>query len=192
MQDAELEYGEEPLDDWPLEGERGLAWSCTELRRSDRSWLQHHDMWKRESGVGEHDRSVHEHHALCLALHHFCTYDQLQVVNVAGCEALNARRQLIEHAHKGHPLAPRWDGAEDFLGYRTQIGGTMIDPRRIAHVAARRSQRANIITATLKAKEAESAWLRRGKPEGESEKEKKGKDKGGRGGKGAQATPSSE
>ncbi len=84
------------------------------------------------------------------------------MVNLAGCEAINARRQLIEHAHDGHPQAPRWDASSDFLGYQATTGGTLIDPKRVAYVAAKQSEKAKIINATLKAREANAAWLRRG------------------------------
>ncbi len=139
----------EVFDDWPLAGERGLGWACRELRRQDRSGLQHHTEWVRTSGVAAHDRSVHEHHSLRVALHHMATYDRLQLCNLAGAEALNSRRQLVDHAHEGHPLAPRWDGAQDFLGYKQSTEGTLIDPCCVAHVAARQSQKAKIIEATL-------------------------------------------
>ena len=107
----------------------------------------------------EFDRSVNEHFACCNALHLFATYDQLNVPNIAGCEAVNARRQLIEPARDGHPAAPRWHAASDLLGYQGQ-GSALIDPERVAFVAARQSQKAKIIEATMKAKEANAAWNR--------------------------------
>ena len=82
-------------------------------------------------------------------------------VNLAGCEAVNARRELIEYAHRNTPEQPRWEGSEDFLGYEESEGGTLIDSKRISYVAAKQSQRAKILEATLKSKEAEAAWRRR-------------------------------
>ncbi len=162
LQDAEQEMFEEPLDDWPLDGERTLAHALRELRREDRSWLQHHEHWMKVSGVRNNDRSAHEHFSICTALHWFTCYDQYNVVNSAGCEALNARRELIEFAHEGRPEAPRWDGAEEFLGRRGSATGTLIDPRKLAYVAARQAQKAKMLEATAKAREANAAWLRRG------------------------------
>ena len=90
-------------------------------------------------------------------------------VNLAGCEAINTRRELIEYAHRNTPEQPRWEGSEDFLGYEESEGGTLIDPKRIAYVAAKQSQRAKILEATLKSKEAEAAWRRRdGKGDGKA------------------------
>ena len=103
-------------------------------------------------------------------MHHFSTYDQLCIVNSAGCEALNSRRELIEHAHKQPPEAPRWDPSEDFLGYRTNAKGVIVDPKRTAYVAAKQSQKAKILDATIKAQEARAAWARRGRtnPDGDT------------------------
>ena len=84
------------------------------------------------------------------------------MVNLAGCEAINARQRLIEHARDGHPQAPRWDASSDFLGYQATTGGTLIDPKRIADVAAKQSEKAKINDATRKARAANAAWLRRG------------------------------
>jgi len=163
LQDAQVDMEEEAFDDWPLDTKRSLTHTLRELRRADLSWLQHHDNWMKVSGVRVNDRSAHEHQLLCTALHWFTCYDQICVVNSAGCETLNARRELIEHAHEGRPEAPRWDGADDFLGKRQAAGGTIIDPDKLAHVAARQSQRAKILETSMKAQEASAAWLRRGR-----------------------------
>ena len=116
LQEMEPEFDEEDFADWPLDGERTLSNSCRDLRRNDRSWSQHHTEWLRLSGGSVNDRSAHEHKSICTALHHLCTYDQVCAPNLAGAEALNARRELIEFAHKGNPQAPRWDASEEFLG----------------------------------------------------------------------------
>ncbi len=99
---------EEPFDDWPLDGERSIARNARELRRDDQLWLQHHAEWAKNSGVRADDGSMREHKALCTALHRFTCCDQLCVVNLAGCEAINSRRALIEFAHEGRPDQPRW------------------------------------------------------------------------------------
>ena len=182
LAECEPEWQLESFDDWPLQGERNLPYSCRQLRREERTWLGHHDNWVKLSGVRNNDRSVHEHLVLCTSLHHLVTYDQLQLVNLAGAEAINVRRQLIERAHEGHPEAPRWDAAEDFLGYNNNPSGTLVDPQRIAYVASKQSQKAKILEATVKAQEARAAWLRRGKgdgPEGSGDASGSGEQGGG-------------
>ncbi len=113
LADCEPDYFEEVFDDWPLRGDRNTGNNMRDLRREDRTWLTHHEDWVSKSGVRQNDRSVHEHKALCTALYWGTVYDQLQLPNLAMAETLNNRRQLIEHAHEGHPEQPRWDGADD-------------------------------------------------------------------------------
>ena len=162
LQDCEQEYVVEEFDDWPVDGERCIGHSTRELRRGDRSWLQHHDEWMTRSGVAKNDRSSHEHKVSCTSLHHFTTYDQLAIVNLAGCEVINVRRELIEFAHQQSPGVPRWDCAEEFMGFKESREGTLIDPKRLAHVAAVRGQKAKILEVSMKADETRAAWLRRG------------------------------
>ena len=161
LQEREPEYEEDEFTDWPLQGERSMSAAARGLRRKDQSWLQHHENWLKHSGVRPNDRSTHEHRVLCASLRHYTTYDQVCTVNLAGCEAINARRELIEYAHRTTPEQPRREGSEDVLGYEESEGGTLIDPKRISYVAAKQSQRAKILEATLKSKEAEAAWRRR-------------------------------
>ena len=144
--ECEGEYIEEVFDDWPLQGERNLTYACRHLRREERTWLGQHEHWVRSSGVRQNDRSVHEHAVLCTSLHHLTTYDQLQTINCAGAETLNARRQLIEKAHEGTPENPRWDGADDYLGFQTQSNGVLVHPRRTAYVANKQGRRATAPT----------------------------------------------
>ena len=161
LQECEPECEEDEFTDWPLQGDRSMSAAARGLRRKDQSWLQHHENWLKHSGVRPNDRSTHEHRVLCASLRHFTTYDQVCTVNLAGCEAINARRELIEYAHRTTPEQPRREGSEDVLGHEESEGGTLIDPKRISCVAAKQSQRAKILEATLKSKEAEAAWRRR-------------------------------
>ncbi len=169
LADCEPDYFEEVFGDWPLRGDRNTGNNMRDLRREDRTWLTHHEDWVSKSGVRQNDRSVHEHKALCTALHWGTVYDQLQLPNLAMAETLNNRRQLIEHAHEGHPEQPRWDGADDWVGYKNRGSGTLIDPKREQYVAARQSEKAKILEASIKAKEVNAQWLRRGGGDGGGE-----------------------
>ena len=81
---------------------------------------------------------------LCNALHYAVTYDQLQIVNCAAVEWINARRELLEHAHLMNPEQPSWDGAADFMGDRSRDKGTLAAPKKVAFVAAQAAQRSKI------------------------------------------------
>ena len=165
-------YEEESFEDWPLTGDRSLLWTCQELRRQNLTWQSHHKNWANLSGVRKADRSVFEHEMICRALHHMTCYDQLSLPNSAGAESLNGRRMLIEHAHESSPDAPNYEGAEDFIGERLPGAGTLVDPKRISHVAARAAAKAKIMESQRKAAGEKGHWMRRAK----TDKAGKGKD----------------
>ena len=115
-----------------------------QLRRLGNDFVQHHEGWVRKSGVRQTDRSVHEHLAICRALNFLVSYDQLNVPNIAGAEALNRRRTLIEMAHQGRPEAPSYAGAEEALGLRESTDGSVVDPAISAYAAKKQAAKAEI------------------------------------------------
>ena len=193
LEECEMMYYEDDFWDWPLEGGRGLSNAAREMSRANLTWLTHHDNWRTRSGINANSRSVHEHCALCRILHWLTVYDQLNLVNSAGAECANMRRELIEHAHDRHPDAPDWSGADDFMGLPASSGGAIVNPARLNYVAGRQGARAKVMENVRKAREETASFLRRGKGDNaeknvDGEKAKKGKDKsGGRGDGGQQA-----
>ena len=147
------EVHEEPFDDWPIEGPRTINYSLKQLRRQGESWLDAHERWVRRSGISSSDRAIHEHQALCRVLHLLCSYDQLNLPNLAGAEAANRRRALIEHAYASRPFAPDYSGSSDFLGNRDSQDGTLVDPALTQFVARRQGHRAEILKSIRLSKE---------------------------------------
>ena len=92
-----------------------------------------------QSAIAQSSRALKEHKVVCQALHFMATYDQLNMPNIAGCELLNLRKQLIESAHEFNPDIPDYGASDDFMGSRENARGAVIDPKRIAFVAGRRS-----------------------------------------------------
>ena len=82
---------------------------------------------------------------MCKALHVMATYDQFNMPNIAGCELLNLRRQLIESGHEFNPDMPDYGASEDFMGSHENARGTVIDPKRIAFFAGRQGARATVL-----------------------------------------------
>ena len=138
------ELDEADFADWPLQGPRTLFRDLRQLRRLGTDFVQHHEGWVRKSGIRPTDRSVHEHLAICRALNLLVSYDQLNIVNIAGAEALNRRRTLIEMAHQGRPEAPSYAGAEEVLGVRESTDGSVVDPAITAYAAKRQAAKAEI------------------------------------------------
>ncbi len=129
MVDAVTLYTEEEMVDWPIDGHRTGLFTTRRLRRSSMTFMQQHEAWKKSSHIRSTDRAIHEHFALSRALHFAQYYDQLNVPNIACCEALIKRRQLIERAYRlGAPDAPNFSGSDHFQGVRETADGTVIDP----------------------------------------------------------------
>lgn len=176
--EAVPEYDEVDYEDFPLAGPRTVYHDVKQLRRMGLDYLLHHEAWLKKSGVRTTDRSVHEHSAICRALHYMMTYDQLNLPALAAAEAMNRRRALIEHAHAGRPDAPSYEAAEEFLGVRDSADGSLVDPALTQHAARRQAAKAEVLKQTrLAAEERKNA--RKGDP-----KPEKG------GGKGAKEAPS--
>ena len=74
MAEAVPEYEEIDFDDFPLQGPRTVSHDVRTLRRMGLDFLLHHEAWLKKSGVRTSDRLVHEHSAICRALHFMVTY----------------------------------------------------------------------------------------------------------------------
>jgi hypothetical protein len=151
-------------------GPRTVAHDTRQLRRQGMTYQQHHEAWLKKSGVRINDRSVHEHQVLCRALNLFACYDQLNLPALAGIEALNRRRTVIEFAHSGRPDAPSYEGAEEFMGVKESADGTVVDPALTMFVAKKQSAKAEIMKQSRLAREEKAAANR-----GKNQDGKKGK-----------------
>ena len=161
LEDAQPLFVEDDFEDWPLDGDRTMMHGARELRRQGLTFTSHHDRWCTQSGIAQSSRALKEHKVICQALHFMTSYDQLNLPNIAAAELLNLRRQLIESAHEYNPDLPDYGAAEDFMGSHDNARGAIIDPRRVAFVAARQGARAKVLEQSRKAKEERSLYLTR-------------------------------
>ncbi|CAE6955819.1 unnamed protein product [Symbiodinium sp. CCMP2592] len=183
----EIEY-----DDFPLTGPRTVMRDLRQLRRAGLDFVQHHESWIKKSGVRSTDRSVHEHASICRALQWLTCYDQVNLPALAGAEALNRRRALIEFAHHGRPDAPSYEGAEDILGVRESSDGAMIDPALTSFAVKQAASKAEVLKQQRLA--AEEKKHRRNQSyiqdeDGERQTATKAKAKAKGGGKGSPENP---
>ena len=130
--------------DWPLDNVRSAGFLLRELRRDGKTFAQSHADWVRCSGIRNNDRAIFEHKNLSKALDLAIGYDQLQVVNLASFECLIKRRMLIEKAYEGRPEAPRYEGAEHFMGYRDTDAGVYVDPAAVKFQAQKMKTQTDI------------------------------------------------
>ena len=174
LEDAQPLFVEDDFEDWPLDGDRTMMHGARELRRQGLTFTSHHDKWSTQSGVAQSSRALKEHKVLCLALHYMTTYDQLNLPNIAAAELINLRRQLIESAHEYNPDLPDYTAAEDFMGSHDNARGAIIDPRRVAFVAARQGARAKVLEQSRKAKEERNMYLTRSSTAGKKDDDASG------------------
>ena len=153
------------FDDWPLDNVRSTRYAMKERRRANTDWMQSSSTWIRNSGIRATDRACHEHKVISRALTLFQSYDQLCMVNSAGVELLVKRLMLIENAYRGRPEAPRYDGAEYFMGVREEETGEFIDPSVIKFTATKLKSDMEVLRET-RLKREEDVAAKKGKGDG--------------------------
>ena len=135
---------------------------------------------------------MHEHASICRALQWLTCYDQVNLPALAGAEALNRRRALIEFAHHGRPDAPSYEGAEDILGVRESSDGAMIDPALTSFAVKQAASKAEVLKQQrLAAEEKKHRWNQAyvQDEDGERQNASKAKAKAKGGGKGSPENP---
>ena len=90
------------------------------------------------------------------------SYDQLNLPALASAEALNRRRALIEVAHQGRPEAPSYEAAEEIMGVRESVDGSVIDRALTQHAAKRQAAKAEVLKQTRLAAEERKHLRQRG------------------------------
>ena len=173
LSEALPDFEEVEFEDFPLQGPRTMYRDARQLRRLGMSFVQHHESWLKKSGVRVADRSVFEHASLCRVLDYMTSYDQLNLPALASAEALNRRRSLIEIAHQGRPEAPTYEAAEEIMGVREAVDGSVVDPALTQHAAKRQAAKAEVLKQTRLAAEERKHLRQRGE-----EEEKGGKGNG--------------
>jgi hypothetical protein len=110
-----------------------------------------------------------------------CSYDQLNVANLASAEVAVRRLMLIEEAyHKGGGSAPIYDGAEHYLGSSETADGSAVDPALRKHATARQKEEGEYLKERRKLAEERSLRTKGGAGAGDVARDKT---KGGKGGK---------
>ena len=77
-------------------------------------------------------------------------------------EVLIKRRMLIEQAYRGRPDAPRFEGADHFMGFGDESNGTYIDPSAVRYQTSKIKEETGIYRE-LRLKREEEGGKARGK-----------------------------
>ena len=94
-----------------------------------------HTKWLTLSKLLPHDEMAVAHESACRVLQTFCSYDQVDVSNLAGCEIIARQLQLLEERRyesqmRGHQQVDHAVGSDShlFLGTTASRGGLCISP----------------------------------------------------------------
>ena len=124
--------------------------------------MPRHEKWKHDNKLGDDDAGVIEHEVASEIIDLACTYDQLDVSNLACFERMLRRIQLIEEGHRQKIEEKRLDKsrdlastmAEHFSGRPRMAGGAIVAPTLIKHAAEKAAQDNEILKQQRKAVEA--------------------------------------
>ena len=153
-----------------LEGAPSVGWVLRRWRDGGITPLTHHDTWVRVAHLTPGDRSIHEHHVLCVLLFVMLVVDQLNVCSLQTGELIARRIQLIEDARRANPSAPDYSAADHYMGWPYRSGGVTVAPALRKYVTEQVRGEAEVAKEQRKAREEQR--LRRnpkGKGRGQGE-----------------------
>ena len=164
---------QEVIDDWPLEGDRSIAWLVGYIHKHGGTPEGRHTKWAVEQHIGVDSLGYVLHDLVGYCLELAVSYDQLDVSNLASCEVLGRIYQLLEET-SGTMVV---EGLEHYIG-RSKTGGrkkgVALAPGLAKSVTASMSAETEILKQRRKAREEEQSAR---------ETSKKSGPKGGAGGK---------
>jgi len=127
LRDALTHYRETPFDDWPFRGARATRELLDSVAADGFELGSFHAAWVQRCGASPHAAVVHEHRVGFDYLQLFMSYDQCDLTNLAGVEALSRRLLIIEKAIRRNPKAPDFSGTEMFTASTfDESGGAVV------------------------------------------------------------------
>lgn len=89
------------------------------------NFLQHHMNWRVKGGAAEQSSLCRVHKSVCDALHHFQSFDQLNIWGSVGIEQLICQLHVWETATRRNPKAPDFVGLDIVLAPVVDEAGSM-------------------------------------------------------------------
>ncbi|CAK0824003.1 unnamed protein product, partial [Prorocentrum cordatum] len=117
------------FEDWALSGPRTASYVVKEIAKQSGGPVQRHTTWKHENKLNDDEHSVVAHEMLSEILELACTYDQVDVANLASMGALARHLQFLEHkVKKKKETIKDFDSQDYYLGRTRRTGGAIISP----------------------------------------------------------------
>ena len=98
-EEAVRDSSQEHYADFPVKGPRTALWCVEFLELRRQTAMEHHARWVQVAKLQPQEWGVAEHESLCRVLDAFVTYDQVDASNLAGCEMVCRRIQVVEFYH---------------------------------------------------------------------------------------------
>ncbi|CAK0852610.1 unnamed protein product, partial [Prorocentrum cordatum] len=151
------------FDDWVLSGPRTTLYVVGEIAKMNGGPVQRHTTWKHENELTDEEHSVVAHEMLSEILELACTYDEVDVANLACLEALARHMQFIERKIKKKKETVRDFASQDYYLSRTRrTGGAIVSPELLKWAAESAARDSAILKEERKA--AEERALARAPP----------------------------
>ncbi|CAK0895720.1 unnamed protein product, partial [Prorocentrum cordatum] len=142
------------FEDWALSGPRTALYVVKEIAKQSGGPVQRHTTWKHENKLNDDEHSVVAHEMLSEILEMACTYDQVDVANLASMEALARHLQFLEHKiKKKKETIKEFDSQDYYLGRTRRTGGAIISPELLKWVAESAARDSAILKEERKAAE---------------------------------------
>ncbi|CAK0856813.1 unnamed protein product [Prorocentrum cordatum] len=122
------------FEDWVLSRPRTALSVVTEISKQSGGPVQRRTIWKPENEQNDEEHIVVAHEMLSEILALACTYDQMDVSNLASMEALARHMQFIEHKKKQDTVKD-FDSQGYYLGRARSAGGAIASPELLKWVA---------------------------------------------------------
>ena len=126
LRDALVHYREAPFADWPFRGTRATRELLDSVAAGGYELGSFHAAWVQRCGASQSAAVVHEHRIGFDYLQLFMSYDQCDLTNLAGIEALSRRLLIIEKAIRRNPKAPDFSGSEMFTASTFDESGGVV------------------------------------------------------------------
>ncbi|CAK0819174.1 unnamed protein product, partial [Prorocentrum cordatum] len=142
------------FEDWALSGPRTASYVVKEIAKQSGGPVQRHTTWKHENKLNDDEHSVVAHEMPSEILELACTYDQVDVANLASMEALARHLQFLEHkVKKKKETIKDFDSQDYYLGRTRRTGGAIIRPELLKWVAESAARDSAILKEERKAAE---------------------------------------
>jgi hypothetical protein len=125
----------EAVPGWPLDGPVLGPEFLSGIVSTGHELLNHADFYVQSAGVAPKGGLASEYRVLMTALHFMTTFDQVNVLNLAGCEHMLRRARMLQKAAQRSSKTPDFEGLELYLSHKLDVHGGILTVAYDRHIA---------------------------------------------------------